>query len=103
MPFAKGHPKLGGRHAGVPNKATQEIKTLASRLLDEIYWASLKRRLDSGRAAPALELRLWAYLYGEPKQTVDIPGFGDVATLLARKVIHKLQPGPSRELAPAEP
>lgn len=96
--FRKGEPQPWnrGRKAGSVNKATAEIRAIAASLFDARYWESVKRRLDSGRAAPALEVKLLTYLYGEPKQTVDIPGLSDVAALLAKKVIHRLVPGPTQ-------
>lgn len=86
-----------GRRKGVPNKSTAEIRDVARRLFDADYWDQLKQRLDRGKLAPALEIRLLAYLYGEPKQTVDVPGVVDAITLLAQKVTHELHPGPTAD------
>lgn len=85
-----------GRQKGVPNKVTSEIRQLAQRLFDDAYWADLKRQLDRGKVAPVLQMRLLEYAYGAPTQTLEIPGFVDVAELLAKKVIHELHPGPTR-------
>ena len=98
MGFQKGVPRhpAAGRRAGTPNKATAEIREIVGRLFDADYWESVKQRLDRGRLAPAMEIRLLAYLYGEPKQTVDMPGLSEMAAALSRKVIHKHYPGPTK-------
>lgn len=60
-----------GRPKGSLNKATREIKDIASGLLsDPAYVTSLKRRLTSGKA-PHMETLLHHYAYGKPKETVD--------------------------------
>ena len=88
--------KGGGRPKGVPNKATREIKAASRALVeDPSYVESLKRRLRSGRA-PHMETLLHYYAYGKPKETVDMPQLGDLASLLAKKVTLTIVPGPSR-------
>lgn len=60
-----------GRPKGSLNKATREIKDIASGLLsDPAYVESLRRRLTSGKA-PHMETLLHHYAYGKPKETVD--------------------------------
>lgn len=66
--------KGGGRPKGVPNKVTREIKELARALFDEAYWERCRSRLLSGRVAPAVEAKLLAYAYGEPKQQLEVTG-----------------------------
>src|SRR5215472_5239412 len=64
-PSRSGNPT--GRPRGTPNKATQEVRALARRLVDDPqYQASVQRRLRDGEAG-ALELLLWHYAYGKPK------------------------------------
>ena len=97
--MAKGQ-KTGGRVSGTPNKVTSEIRAeirdLAWRLFDSAYWAATKGRLETGKLAPAIEVRLLAYAYGEPTQTVDVPQLAEIAAALNRKVIHELHPGPTK-------
>ena len=89
--FGKGNP---GRPKGAINKATTEIRDITQRLFDAQYWDSTRRRLLSGRLAPAVEAKLLAYAFGEPKQTHqhEIAGVSE----LAKKVIYHLQPGPTK-------
>lgn len=90
--FAKGNP---GRKAGTQNKATVEARVMAQKLLDPTYWEGLRERLRRGKLAPAIEVKLLAYAYGEPKQTVDVDG--DL-TLRLPKIVHKLIPGPGSDV-----
>lgn len=74
--------KGGGRPKGTPNKATAEIRALAQALFDQDYWQRCKQRLQSGRIAPAVESKLLAYAYGEPKQSVSVEGAVSVRTIV---------------------
>lgn len=93
--MAKGK-KTGGRTAGTPNRVTREIREMTQGLFDEAYWLHTKVRLDDGKLAPAIEAKLLAYAYGEPAQTVDVPGLTDMAAALARKVVDEFHPGPTK-------
>lgn len=60
-----------GRPKGAVNKATREIKDIASGMLsDPAYVESLRRRLTSGKA-PHMETLLHHYAYGKPKESLD--------------------------------
>ncbi len=76
-PFEGGHPKVGGREKGTPNRTTVEARELTQRLLtDPDYVTSLERRLKQGKLAPAMEALLWQYAFGKPKEYLpsgDIP------------------------------
>jgi hypothetical protein len=74
QPGQSGNP--GGRQKGTPNKATREVRELARRLVeDPEYQLKLKARLDAGQAS-ALELLLWHYAYGKPKEAVELTAIG---------------------------
>ena len=69
----RGH-KTGGRKKGVPNKATQEIREELAKVVTEDYFSALPARLADGKMAPALEVKLLAYRFGEPQQTLKLTG-----------------------------
>ncbi|GKS64836.1 hypothetical protein YTPLAS72_21400 [Nitrospira sp.] len=71
MAFRKGKTKTGGRRAGVPNKATVEIKELARSFLeDPMYQAKLKQRLRNGDAGQ-IEQLFYYYAYGKPRDRFE--------------------------------
>ncbi|MBA2253376.1 MAG: hypothetical protein H0W13_11865 [Nitrospirales bacterium] len=55
---------------------TWEVRAIAQRLLtDARYRKNLLKRLRAGMLGP-LELVLWAYAYGKPKEHVELSGPG---------------------------
>jgi hypothetical protein len=76
--------KTGGRKKGTPNKATREVKQAAARLVeDRTYRANLRKRLQRGEAAPAVEVMLWHYAYGQPTKKVELEGKLSLEELVA--------------------
>ena len=67
-------PPNSGRRAGTPNRSTREIKEIARELLDETYFQVLRLRLLNGKCAPQLEVALFHYAHGRPKETIAIEG-----------------------------
>lgn len=63
-----------GRPKGSLNKATREIRAITQNLFDEDYFVRVKQRLLNGKLAPAVECKLLAYAFGEPKQQHEISG-----------------------------
>lgn len=60
------------RPKGIPNKVTAEIRQFARHLLqDKAYRPSLRRRLINGPLGP-LDIALWYYAYGKPKEHVEM-------------------------------
>ena len=43
-------------------------------LFDDAYWRAVRKRLKAGKLAPAVEVKLLAYCYGEPKQRMELTG-----------------------------
>ena len=65
--------KTGGRQKGTPNKATREAKEFCSAIVDDpAYQRRLRKRALDGDLPPALEVMLWHYAKGVPKQTVAV-------------------------------
>ena len=65
-----------------------EARALAKRLVeDSEYRASLERRLRSGKAG-RLEVILWHYAYGKPKEFVEHSGnhAADVRTVVVHEI-----------------
>ena len=61
-----------GRPRGLPNKATREVKEMARLMVeDSDYRKKLMVRLRAGKA-PQMELALWYFAYGKPKETVQL-------------------------------
>jgi hypothetical protein len=72
--FQKGKPPGPGRPKGLQNRNTLEVKQLATRILqDKDYLEALQRRLLRGEAGP-IEVTLWHYAYGKPKERVELTG-----------------------------
>jgi hypothetical protein len=72
MAFTNGHPKVGGRRKGVPNRTTQEARDIARKILleDPAYLPYLRHRVRTGHA-PAMEALLWHHLFGRPQPAPD--------------------------------
>jgi hypothetical protein len=75
--FAAGNHTGKGRPKGSPNKVSSEVRAIARALVeDRAYRRALQERLRDGTAAPAVEVMLWNYAYGKPKDelalTLDI-------------------------------
>jgi len=78
----KGTPKTGGRPKGGLNKATVEVREMAGKMLtDPDYQRNLQSRLNSGDAGP-MEVLLWHYWKGKPKEQVEHQGQIGVAFTL---------------------
>ena len=72
--FQKGKPAGPGRPKGLLNKATQEVKAIATRIVqDPRYLERLQNRIDRGEAG-SVEVLLWHYAYGKPKERVELTG-----------------------------
>ncbi len=72
--FRAGHGRAGGRQKGTPNKATREVRAVARQLVaDREYRRNLRERLREGTAGQ-MEVVLWQYAYGKPKDVQDQNG-----------------------------
>jgi len=85
MAFERGHKRVGGRRAGIPNRLTGAAREVAHRLLaDPEYQQSLVKRLRRG-VAPRLELHLWELAFGRPRVEPDhAPDGADASAGLVR-------------------
>ena len=62
-----------GRPPGSPNRNTIMGRDFARDLLaSEEYQESLKRRIVNGTLSPLIEILLYHYAYGKPKDTLEI-------------------------------
>lgn len=75
-----------GRKKGALNKATRQIRDITQKLFDEAYFAGVKVRLGDGKLAPAVECKLLAYAFGEPKQSYEVSGPDGTPI---QQIIHK--------------
>lgn len=68
--------KAGRRsRKGVPNKVTVEVKLAAASIVDDpVYRKNLFMAMKDRTVAPAVEMMLWHYAKGKPKDTVSVDG-----------------------------
>lgn len=79
-----------GRKAGVPNKATAEIKDRARSILEDDAATERYRKLyRAGKLHPRLVVMFHEYGYGKPTQTVGFAG-ANGKTATPRRVIIEL-------------
>jgi hypothetical protein len=79
--FVKGH-KIVGRGKGVPNKVGTEVRIWSRLLLESTtYRRALTKRIIAG-TAPQIEVLLYHYAYGKPKETVELQASESMAGLL---------------------
>ena len=92
-----------GRKAGVPNKATAEIKAFTQTILESpAYRAALKKRLVSGKS-PQLEVLMHYYAYGKPKDHLHVDGIDLPRVEVIRHQPAMLEPIPPASMAPMRP
>ena len=104
--FGKGQSGNPAGRGGVPNKTTREVKSFAIKVLeDPRYVASLWRRIKKDTLPPAVEVLLYYYAYGKPKERLEVSGektlvqlVTEAATLTADQAAALLQ-GPVRVAA----
>ena len=107
--FVAGHVGMSpGRPKGSKDKRTIEAQQLAARLVDDPdYRKKLLADMRVRKVAPAIEVMLWHYAYGKPKDmvevdmfasstTIDLDAIEDMSTaeleaarLLFRKILHR--------------
>lgn len=69
-----------GRPKGSQNKITKAAKDLAAAIVgDPEYLAQLKRRVMAGTAGQ-MELLLWHYQHGKPKEQMELSGSVETPT-----------------------
>lgn len=82
----KGTPKTGGRQKGTPNRVTVEAREAAAAIVDDpVYRANLAERAREGKLAPPVEVMLWHYAKGKPKETIEVSGGLDITLEDARE------------------
>ena len=93
--FRSGDPKRGGRQKGTPNKSTLEGRAFARQLVDDpIYRQNLRERLLAGKVPAGVEVMLWYYAHGKPRETLELTamvGTRDVSTMDTSELLHELE------------
>lgn len=79
--------KTGGRTKGTPNKSTVEIREALNALFTPQYFADLRARLAEGKLPPAVEAKLLAYKFGEPKQQMELSGSITVPSITFKEYV----------------
>ena len=102
--FTPNHPKLGGRARGTPNKRTVYGREFAERLCkDSDYLASVEARAKAGKLPPGVEVMLWYYAHGKPRESLELSGnIGsgrDVSQMSTAELLAELE---QHQLATAE-
>ena len=91
-----GLPKTGGRQRGTPNKITVEARAACALIVDDPgYRAKLTSRAKAGILPPAMEVLLWHYAKGRPKELVEVSASLQMQAIssdgLARLTTEQLQ------------
>jgi hypothetical protein len=74
--------KTGGRKKGSLNKATREAQEFCASIIDDPqYQRTLRRRAIKATLSPAVEVMLWHYARGVPKQMVAVETTGPIFAL----------------------
>ena len=79
--------KTGGRQKGALNKSTVEIREALDALFTPQYFADLAIRLADGKLPPAVEAKLLAYRFGEPKQQMEVSGSITVPNIVFKEYV----------------
>jgi hypothetical protein len=64
-----------GRPKGTLNKVTVEARAAAAQIIDDpIYRQTLLDRAQTGQLPPAIEVLMWHYAKGKPREQEPMPG-----------------------------
>jgi hypothetical protein len=84
-----------GRPAGVPNKVTREAKEACNAIVDDpLYRESLRIRMIAGTAGP-MELLIWYYAKGKPKERLEVSADEKLSTLIQQAIARPPLPPPA--------
>ena len=93
--------KTGGRQKGTLNKRSTDVLTIAASILDTPeYHQSLLVRVQQHTLPPALEVLLWHYRYGKPKDDRRDERV-DVSELLKAVLLELADRAQARDVTPA--
>lgn len=86
-----------GRPKGVPNRATIEVRESCRAIVeDPEYRARLKQRALTGRLNPAVEVMLWHFAYGKPRDVIEQTGELVIRVEMDEPTLEEHQLGGSR-------
>jgi hypothetical protein len=87
--FQPGNGAGPGRPKGRRNKVTAEAQALARSLVqDPEYLRKLKERLLAGKLHPQVEVMLWGYAHGKPKDSLTLK----IDMLMERELEYRDRP-----------
>src|SRR5262245_27666663 len=92
--FYKGMPKVpgSGRRKGSVNRHPQELRQILGKVVnDPAYLAKLAARMKRGKIAPQVEVMIWHYAIGKPREELAIEMRGpDVSALSDAQLRERL-------------
>ena len=72
MAFKKGHPGMGGRPKGIPNKITREVREFMASLVNDVeVQEAIKARIKSGKDLVGF-FKCAEHIMGKPKETISV-------------------------------
>lgn len=61
-----------GRPKGSVNKVTMVVRDLSHQLLNPAYFKKLQADVEARDLHPSVEIMLWYYAFGKPKDTLQV-------------------------------
>jgi hypothetical protein len=103
--FTKGHARVpgSGRRKGQRPKVLQEAKAACEAIIDDpAYRENLKARAINGELAPAMEVLLWQYAKGKPREARAIETSPDLAVNMSKVSVGSMTVVPIERLTDEE-
>jgi hypothetical protein len=102
MPAPKGRPKpvASGRKPGIKNVTTPEARAIAQYIVQhpKVQARLLQQAID-GTLRPEIEILLWHYAYGKPREQIEVTG-PNGGPIQLFEVVLNWQPLPHQAVLP---